>query len=95
MHFLPRLPQVNRRGKEVMRVKYDETRVDEMVLALMHLTTFREASGYRTWKGHDWEVLDRLHRKGYIGNPKSKVRSVEMTGEGRSRSEELFKKHFF
>jgi hypothetical protein len=77
-----------------MRVKYNENRVDEMVLALMHLTTFKEASGFRTWKGHDWEVLDRLHQKGFIGNPKSKVRSVDLTDEGQHRSEDLFKKHF-
>jgi hypothetical protein len=82
------------RGKEVMRVKYEENRVDEMVLALMHLTTFKESSGYRTWKNHDWEVMDRLHQKGFIGNPKSKVRSVDLTKEGQLRSEELFKKQF-
>lgn len=75
-------------------MKYNENSVDEMALALMHLTTFRESSGYRTWKGHDWEVLDRLHGKGFIGNPKSKSRSVELTEDGRRRSEDLFKKHF-
>jgi hypothetical protein len=85
---------IDRRGKEVMRVKYEENRVDEMVLALMHLTTFKESSGYRTWKNHDWEVMDRLHQKGFIGNPKSKVRSVDLTKEGQLRSEELFKKQF-
>jgi len=75
-------------------VKYDENTVDKMVLALMHLTTYREASGYRTWKGHDWEVLDRLHSKGFIGNPKSKSRSVELTEDGHRNSGELFKKQF-
>ena len=75
-------------------MKYNEDMVDEIVLALMHLTTFNEASGYRTWKGHDWEVLDRLHQKGYIGNPKSKVRSVDLTADGKQRSEDLFRKHF-
>ncbi|UCG37935.1 MAG: hypothetical protein JSV00_06955 [bacterium] len=75
-------------------MKYDENTVDEMVLALMHLTTFKDASGYRTWKGHDWEVLDRLHQKGFIGNPKSKSRSVDLTSEGQNRSADLFRKHF-
>jgi len=75
-------------------MKYREELVDEMALALMFLTTFRESSGFRTWKGHDWEILDRLHGKGFIGNPKSKSRSVELTEEGRQRSEELFRKHF-
>jgi hypothetical protein len=84
----------DRRGKEVIRVKYDETRVDEMVLALLHLTTFKESSGYRTWKNHDWEVMERLHQKGFIGNPKSKVRSVDFTKEGQQRSEELFNRQF-
>ena len=75
-------------------MKFNENSVDEVVLALMHLTTFREASGYRTWKGHDWEVLNRLHKKGFIGDPKSKSRSVELTGDGHRNSEELFRKHF-
>jgi hypothetical protein len=75
-------------------MKYDEDKVDEMVLALMHLTTFREANGHRTWKSHDWEVLDRLHQKGFVGNPKSKVRSVDMSQEGAERSRALFEKHF-
>jgi len=32
---------------------YDEDKVDEMVLALLHLTTFKEGTGIRAWKGHD------------------------------------------
>jgi len=42
----------------------------------------------------DWGVLDRLHEKGYIGNPKSKSKSVPVTEKGAERSEELFKKYF-
>lgn len=92
---VPFAPLSQTRGrKEVKRLKYNESTVDEVVLALMNLTTFREASGFRTWKGHDWEVLNRLHTKGFIGNPKSKSRSVELTEDGRQRSEELFRKHF-
>jgi hypothetical protein len=42
----------------------------------------------------DWEVSDRLHVKGYIGNPKGKTKSVVLTEEGAKRSEELFEKYF-
>ena len=39
-------------------------------------------------------ALDRLHDKGYIGNPKTKAKSVTLTEKGERLSEELFKKHF-
>ena len=42
----------------------------------------------------DWDAMDRLHDKGYIGNPKSKAKSVTLTEEGEKLSEEFFKKHF-
>ena len=42
----------------------------------------------------DWDAMDRLHDKGYIGNPKSKAKSVTLTEEGERLSKELFKKHF-
>lgn len=73
---------------------YDKEKVDEMVLALLNLTTFKDESGFRAWKGQDWEVMNRLHEKGYIDNPKSKARSVEVTEKGRQLSEEMFRKHF-
>ena len=50
--------------------------------------------GMRVWKGLDWDVLDRLHEKGYISNPKSKAKSVGLSEEAAKQSEELFKKHF-
>jgi len=39
-------------------------------------------------------VLDRLHEKGFIRDPKSKARSVVLTEEGLAKSESLFEKHF-
>lgn len=73
---------------------YDKDKVDEMVLALLFLTMFREGPGFRAWKGHDWDALDRLHEKGYISDPKSKAKSVVVTEEGAERSRELFERHF-
>ncbi|HBA82613.1 MAG TPA: hypothetical protein DCZ95_00835 [Verrucomicrobia bacterium] len=73
----------------------DEDKIDEMTLALMFLVMWDEAGEFsRAWKGFEWETLDRLHKKGLIGDPKDKSKSVLMTPEGRKKAEELFKKHF-
>jgi hypothetical protein len=65
-----------------------------MALALLFLTVFDDNGIIRAWKGMDWEVLDRLHDKGFIQDPKNKNKSVMFTEEGYSRCRELFKKHF-
>jgi Domain of unknown function (DUF6429) len=70
---------------------YDKDKVDEMVLALLYLTLH---DGYRAWKGHDWEAMNRLHEKGMIEDPVNKNKSVGLTEEGLRRSRELFIKHF-
>ena len=75
-------------------MEYDKEKVDEMILALLYLTTFKDKFGLRAWKGLDWDSLDRLYEKGYIGSPKSKAKSVTLSEEGAKLSEELFKKHF-
>jgi len=76
-------------------MEYDQDKVDEMVLALLFLTTFEESPyGARAWKGHDWNVLDRLHAKGYISDPRSKAKSVVVTEEGIKESRALFTKYF-
>jgi hypothetical protein len=77
------------------KMEYDKKGVDEMALALLYLTSFQEKGyGLRAWKGMDWELMNPLHEKGYIGNPKSKAKSVPLTEEGARLSEALFKKHF-
>jgi hypothetical protein len=45
-------------------MEYDEDRVDEVVLALLYLTSFTERDITRAWKGQGWDVLNRLHGKG-------------------------------
>jgi hypothetical protein len=72
-------------------VEYDEDAVDDTVLALLYLTLH---GGGRAWKGFDFEVMDRLHAKGYILNPVGKAKSVTLTDEGLERSEALFKAKF-
>ena len=69
----------------------DPDKIDEAVLALLHLTLH---DGARAWKGHDWEALNRLRRKGMIENPVSKAKSVVLTDEGLAESERLFRRLF-
>jgi predicted transcriptional regulator len=75
-------------------MEYDKDKVDEMVLALLSLTSFSDQYGTRAWKGMDWDAMDRLYEKGFISNPKGKAKSVVLTEEGKKLSEELFVKHF-
>ena len=71
-------------------------KIDDAVLALLHLTSFRERAGElpRAWKGHDWDALGRLHGKGCLSDPVSKAKSVVLSEEGARRAEELFHKLF-
>jgi len=75
-------------------MEIDEERVDEAVLALLYLTTFKDKPNWRAWKGHNWDSLGRLHQKGYISNPATKAKSVLLTEEGAKRSQDLFEKYF-
>lgn len=74
---------------------YDTEKIDDAVLALLALTIHDETEyGARSWKGHDWDALNRLHQKGWIGDPVSKAKSVVLTPEGLAKSQELFKQLF-
>jgi len=75
-------------------MEYDKDKVDDMMLALLYLTTFQDGPILRAWKGMDWDISDRLHEKGYIGNPRGKTKSVVLTEEGAKRSRALFEKYF-
>ncbi len=60
----------------------NQEKVEQTVLALLYLTSFKDKFGLRAWKGHDWEVMNFLHEKGYISNPATKAKSVAFTDEG-------------
>ena len=75
-------------------MEYSEERVDDAVLALLCLTMFEDRGITRAWKNHDWNALDRLHAKGFIGDAKSKAKSVVVTDAGRQRARLLFEKLF-
>ena len=85
-----------RRGRaEGAGGQVDWEKVDEVVLALLSLTLHEETPyGGRAWKGHSWEVLDRLHAKGWIGNPVGKTKSVVLGPEDMARARAMFAKWF-
>ncbi len=65
--------------------------VDQAALALMLLGLHQ---GWRTWKGFDWEVLNRLYEKGLITDPKTTAKSVTFTETGLEESQRLFERLF-
>ena len=75
-------------------MEYDSDKVDDTVLALLCLTSFEDGPAVRAWKGQDWDVLNRLHEKAWILDPKSKAKSVVLTEEGVRRSRRLFLEMF-
>lgn len=75
-------------------MQYDREKVEEVVMALLTLTMFREHGVARAWKGQDWDVMEALFERGWIDDPKSKARSVIVTPEGEAKARELFERHF-
>ena len=77
-------------------MEYDNDKVDEATLALMHLVTWKQKKEFpwSSWKSFDWDALDRLHQKGLISDPKNKNKSVVMSDAGYEQSKALFEKMF-
>ena len=50
-------------------MKMNKDKIDDVVLALLQLTLHDE---FRAWKGQDFEVMNRLHEKGFIQDPVNK-----------------------
>jgi hypothetical protein len=73
---------------------FDKDKVDEVTLALLWLTMHGDKSDVRAWKTFDWETMDRLHEKGFIGDSKGKAKSVTVTQEGEERAKHLFQEMF-
>lgn len=65
--------------------------IDDVVLALLCLTLHEYD---RAWKSFDWDVLNRLHERGFIDNPVNKAKSVVLTEEGLRQSKHLFQQYF-
>jgi hypothetical protein len=75
-------------------MEINEEKIDEVVLALLYLNFHGDHGAVRAWKSFDWDAMDRLHKKGFISDPKSKAKSVLVTDEGQKVAKELFEKYF-
>jgi hypothetical protein len=75
-------------------MNYDQDKVDEMMLALLYLTSSTDKHGTRAWKGLDVSILERLHQKGYIAALDRKSPTLSLTETGAARSKQLFLEHF-
>ena len=69
----------------------DWEKVDEVALALLCLTLGNDG---RAWKGLAWEVMNRLHDKRWILDPKNKAKSVVVTEQGEAKADEFLRKYF-
>ena len=85
-------PDVQIRKEKNM--EFNEEKIDEVVLALLYLNFHGDHGAVRAWKSFDWDAMDCLHKKGFIGDPKSKTKSVVVTDEGQHFAKELFERYF-
>ena len=72
----------------------DEDVIAEVSLAILSLSREGGESGYRAWKGLDWDVMHLLHEKGWIGSPVGKQKSVALTEEGIRKADKYLDKYF-
>jgi hypothetical protein len=75
-------------------MEFDKDKVDEMILALLYLTSSTDKFGTRAWKAFDWQSMDRLYKKGYISDPHEKGPTLTFSKDGAELSRQLFGKFF-
>jgi len=73
------------------KMRLDEERIDEAVLALLYLNQHQSGAA---WKTFDWDATDRLRAKGLISNPRGNNKSVALTEDGARRGREAFERMF-
>ena len=63
----------------------NEDKIDDAALAILSLTLHSER---RVWKGIDWQISDRLYKKGFIETPVGKAESLVLTDKGIAHARE-------
>jgi hypothetical protein len=72
----------------------DHEKLAEAALAILSLSAWDEEYGARAWKSMDWDLLDVLYQKGWIGDPVGKQKSVSITEQGVALAGTYLEKHF-
>ena len=68
----------------------DADKLAEAALAILSLTLHVGS----VWKALDWDLMNLLFEKGWIGDPVSKNKSVALTEEGERLARSFLLKHF-
>jgi catechol 2,3-dioxygenase-like lactoylglutathione lyase family enzyme len=69
----------------------DRDKLAEAALAILSLTLH---GGGRVWKGLDWDLMDLLHEKGWVEDPRSKAKSVVLSEDGERLARDFLRRHF-
>ena len=69
----------------------DQEKLAEAALAILSLTLHDYG---RVWKAIDFDLMNQLHEKGWISDPKNKAKSVFLTDEGMALAEAFLAQHF-
>jgi hypothetical protein len=72
-------------------MEYDQRKIEEVVLAMLGALEFENG---RVWKRYDFAVMETLHEKGLITNPRGRQESLYLTDEGKIRAKQLAAKYF-
>lgn len=72
-------------------MNYDEDKIEELILALLGVFEFEDG---RVWKRYDFAVMEALHARCMITDPRGRNESVFLTEEGMTRAKLLAEKHF-
>lgn len=75
-----------------------EQAIKELTMALMYLTRFNESDRFGsnrdiTWKGYDFDIINKLDEEDYIRQGNHRSKSVAITEEGLKLSQSLLKKY--
>lgn len=72
-------------------MEYDQRKIEETVIALLGALEFEDG---RVWKRYDFAIMDALHEKGLITDPRGRHESVYLTDEGKVLAKQLAAKYF-